>query len=158
MTTEGLRAELKSELEELENLYRDFAEYTDHNSPPYEWDQLRVFAGLLHDFYNGVENIFERVVRRIDRYPEILEGEESHQALLKYVSQPVDNTRPPLISNDLRQELEEYLGFRHVVRHAYGHRFRWDRMKSLVENFPAVYSNFSEEIESFIESELPLDN
>ncbi|MFB6356625.1 MAG: methylenetetrahydrofolate reductase [bacterium] len=157
MTFEGFRAELQSEIEELEKLHGDFEDYIDSHEPPYEWDELRVLAGLLHDFYNGVENFFKRVVTRIDQYPEVLGGDESHQALLRYMSQKVENTRPPVISDQLRYELENYLRFRHVVRHAYGHRYKWDRMKSLVKNYPEVYKSVKDEFISFLDSQLPIE-
>lgn len=155
MTFEGFRAELQSEIEELEKLHGDFDEYVNSHEIPYEWDELRVLAGLLHDFYNGVENFFKRVVTRIDQYPAVLEGDNSHQSLLRYMSQKVKNTRPPVISDELRDELEEYLRFRHVVRHAYGHRYKWERMQSLVKNYPDVYRSVKEEFTSFLDSQLP---
>jgi len=154
MNVQSLRAELSSEIEDLEKLFKDFQAYTSEHHSPYSWDELRVLAGLLHDFYNGVENIFKRVVNRVDQYPEILEDKNSHQSLLKYMAQDIKDTRPALLSNELRDKLEEYLRFRHVVRHAYGHRYKEKQMKPLIDNFPEVFTSFRQEIENFMETEL----
>jgi len=154
MSIRNLRAELYSELDELKKLHQDFQEYTSEHQSPYSWDELRVLAGLLHDFYNGVENIFKRVINRIDHYPEILQGEDSHHAILKYMTQDVENIRPAFLSEDICDKLEEYLRFRHLVRHAYGHRYKEERMKPLIDNYPQVFSAFLQEVENFIETEL----
>jgi len=112
-------------------------------------DQIETDAAavVLHSFYNGVENIFSRIASRIDE--NIPSSESSHRDLLKQMSIETD-ARAAVISNELFEALEPYLGFRHIFRHAYGYRFVWDKMKGAVLNLDDVFDQFQKEINIFI--------
>ena len=78
------------------------------------WDGV---ALNLHGFYSGVERIFEDIARTVDG--NIPSGPDWHIGILVQMSTEVSELRPPVISSDLRYMLDEYRGFRHVVRNIY---------------------------------------
>jgi hypothetical protein len=85
----------------------------------------------LHGFYGGVERIFEDIARTVDR--SIPGGPDWHHSLLLQMSADVVGVRPVVISNDTRYCLEEYRGFRHVVRNVYTFNLRASRLQELAD-------------------------
>jgi len=79
---------------------------------------LRAAGSILHDFYNGVENIFRRVAQELNGG--LPAGEDWHKQLLIDMSLKIKGVRPPLISEDVKLKLQRFLGFRHVFRNIYG--------------------------------------
>jgi len=92
------------------------------------------FALNLHGFYSGLEGIFERVASSIDG--NVPAGANWHQELLDQMSREIQGVRPAVISPELKDKLEGYRGFRHVVRHVYSYHLNPAKIKSLVELFP----------------------
>jgi len=70
----------------------------------------------LHGFYSGIEKIFELIAAHVDGFRP--HGENWHQMLLKQMAEDMADIRPAVISGPVRQTLEEYRGFRHIVRSA----------------------------------------
>jgi hypothetical protein len=103
----------------------------------------------LHDFYSGLERIFERVAENIDETkPESLNW---HQQILKQMAMEIPKVRPAVISQDLKEELDKYRAFRHIVRNIYAHNFRIDKMKDLMGNIDKVLSELEKELRIFYE-------
>ena len=71
----------------------------------------------LHDFYTGLERIFSYIASVIDE--SIPAGREWHRELLQQMGIQLTRVRPPVLSQASIKALEEYMGFRHVVRHVY---------------------------------------
>ena len=90
----------------------------------------------LHDFYNGLERIFERIAENIDEIKP--EGLNWHQEILRQMAMEIPKVRPAVILQDLREELDKYRAFRHIVRNIYAHNFRIDKIKDLMGNIDKV--------------------
>jgi len=101
----------------------------------------------LHGFYSGVERILERIATHVDEA--IPSGANWHQELLNQVSVEIPGVRPAVISSDLREDLEEYRGFRHVVRNVYAYRFSAEKISGLVTKLPQVVSMINAELSGF---------
>jgi hypothetical protein len=56
-----------------------------------------------------------------------------------------------VISKDLKENLDEYRAFRHIVRNIYSHNFRTDKMKSLIENIDKLFNEVENSIQIFCE-------
>jgi hypothetical protein len=102
---------------------------------------------LLHNFYNGAENIFKSIAvvfgNRVDK-------EEWHSALLKRMLLEIEDVRPRVISIDLYKRLLDYKNFRHFFRHAYIFELDWTKMKVLVEDFEKTIQQLNVEAKEFI--------
>lgn len=103
----------------------------------------------LHDFYNGLERIFERIAENIDEIKP--EGLNWHQEILRQMAMEIPKVRPAVISQDLREELDKYRAFRHIVRNIYAHNFRIDKIKDLMGNIDKVVNKLEENLQIFCE-------
>jgi len=101
----------------------------------------------LHGFYSGLERIFERIASAVDET--VPEGANWHKELLGQLSIEVPEVRPAVISTELREKLEDYRGFRHIVRNVYTYHLRPEKMAPLVEKLPAVFASVEREITAF---------
>lgn len=108
---------------------------------------LRAGGSILHDFYTGIEKIFENIAKEVDR--RLPMGEDWHSELLHQMTLDIPGLRPPLISPNTERELREYLGFRHLFRKRYGFELDWKKMKRLLLKIPKVLSQLEKELEVF---------
>jgi hypothetical protein len=74
-----------------------------------------------------------------------------HQDLLMQMSAEISGIRPPVTSAETRLILDEYRGFRHLVRHIYTFKLNSSRIERLVEGLRGVYGRVREEILVFAE-------
>jgi hypothetical protein len=101
----------------------------------------------LHDFYGGLERIFELIAESLDGVKPV--GANWHQELLRQIAVEIPKIRPAVIDVDLRKELDDYRAFRHIVRNVYTHNFLPEKMKPLVEKIDDIYSKLKEQLEKF---------
>jgi hypothetical protein len=93
----------------------------------------------LHGFYGGVERIFEDVARTVEH--SVPSGPEWHRDLLMQMADEVTALRPAVITAEARLCLDEYRGFRHVVRNVYTFSLRPTRVRDLVEMLRACFES-----------------
>jgi hypothetical protein len=101
----------------------------------------------LHGLYSGLERIFELVAEVIDGVKPV--GENWHQVLLKQMADEVPGVRPAVISVDAFHKLNEYRGFRHVVRNVYTFKFDPDKIGRLVNEAPEMLRQVNSELMAF---------
>jgi hypothetical protein len=112
----------------------------------------------LHNFYNGLERLFEKVAKVIDG--SLPQGANWHQLLLEQMSREMPERRPALISSSSREALEEYRGLRHVVRNVYAFQLEAEKLRLLVESAPFMLSQIRSEclaFAAFLEHQAQLD-
>ena len=148
------RAHLERELDQLERLVRDYRAVLDipEDGEPGLIERTALGA-VLQSFYTGVENIFQTVAKRVDE--EMPASADWHRKLLAQMAQG-GATRPPLISSLTADRLEPYLGFRHLVRHAYSFTLEWSRMSGLVRDLSSVWEQFQTEVRAFLDQQVDL--
>lgn len=101
----------------------------------------------IHNFYSGLERIFELIAENIDGIKP--QGAQWHQDLLRQMSMEIPGVRPAVISLELRDALDEYRAFRHIVRNVYAYKLRIDRIKNLMERLEMTFNKLVEELEGF---------
>ena len=62
----------------------------------------------------------------------------------------IPDVRPAVISPQTLESLEEYRGFRHVVRNVYSYNFDPNKIEMLVENISATYDNIRDQLIIFV--------
>ncbi|GFN24291.1 hypothetical protein [Thermanaeromonas sp. C210] len=102
----------------------------------------------LHSFYTGLERIFELIAVNVEQSKP--EGENWHQELLRQMAVEIELIRPPVISRETRISLDEYRGFRHVVRNVYTFHLSPARIEPLLDNLPRVFDRAKKEMECFL--------
>jgi len=53
----------------------------------------------------------------------------------------IGENRKKILADDLQKILEEYLKFRHFVRHSYGFQLEWERIEDLVKGINKSWSS-----------------
>jgi hypothetical protein len=110
---------------------------------------VRAGGSILHDFYTGIEKIFESIAKEIDN--RIPMGEEWPSELLRQMTLDIPGLRPPVITASTEKKLREYLGFRHLFRKRYGFELDWQKLKKLLLGVPLVRIQLEKEIRKFFE-------
>jgi len=110
-------------------------------------DYLDGVALNLHGFYAGVERIFEDIARTLERVVPV--GPDWHQDLLLQMSAEVAAVRPAVIGQETRHCLDDYRGFRHIVRNVYTFNLRATRLQELVAQLPACYQAVKRDLSDF---------
>lgn len=110
-------------------------------------EKLYAAALMVHYFYTAVEAILERVATALDRTPP--SGAAWHKELLDRAALEIRGVRPAIITRALRQDLDEYRRFRHVVRHAYEYVLEWEKLRPLMDRLPAVVERLDEALARF---------
>lgn len=108
------------------------------------WDAV---ALNLHSFYVAVERMFEDIARSMDK--SLPEGPDWHLELLIQMSAEIPETRPPVIRRETRSCLDEYRGFRHVVRNVYTFNLRPSRLAELVDDLAACLEAVRRDLSGF---------
>jgi hypothetical protein len=107
-------------------------------------------AGLcLHSFYNGIENMLLLIMKEKDG--KLPNGQKWHQELLDRAFEKTE-TRKEIFSKENEKRVNDYLLFRHFIRHNYGFKLDWEQMKGLVTGIGESWNNIKAEIQLFIEN------
>ena len=142
-----LIADIETELVRLERLALGLQQV--RSSIQQEPEQAAIFyeslALKLHNFYTGCERIFQLIISELNG--SLPSGYDWHKRLLERMSIERED-RPALISTNTAQRLQEYLGFRHIVRNLYGFELDPERIDRLVENQSPLWQQFAQEVRS----------
>jgi hypothetical protein len=135
------------ELSNLERLSKETNELLSRSKEKKNSVEVRAAGSIIHDFYSGIEKIFERIATVIDGHVPF--GMNWHTSLLLQMGKTVEGIRSPVISNKLISKLKEFLRFRHLFRRLYGFELKWERIKPLFIELEDVLSDFKKEIIEF---------
>ena len=131
-----LNDRISAELENIEKVVKEFPR-TDqlHKLSALE---LAGVATLLHNFYNGIENILKQIVR--EKGSPVSHGSSWHRDLLDLALK-----HKIINSTDIRS-LKQYLAFRHFFSHGYALDLDSERMKPLVKSVKKVFGSFRKRV------------
>ena len=145
-----LEETVKDELETLKKLVKEKDGLLKLKPSNYT---LRAGGSILHDFYTGIEKIFQDISKEVDRRVPI--GESWYSELLHQMTLNIPGLRPPVITISTEKKLREYLAFRHLFRKRYGFELEWAKIKRLLVHLPKILSTLEKEIMLFFKS-LPI--
>ncbi len=150
-----LTDELTTELAHFKRVKDDVfdAQHRLGSRGPEQYD-LHAVGSILHNLYQIMEDICQRVFKNIDQQSisggSELRSDQWHSDLMTRMSQPLQGVRPAVIQPATVEAMEAYRGFRHVFRHVYGFDLDWARMKPLLDNAVPMIESFTADIEQFI--------
>jgi len=100
--------------------------------------ELAGVAALLHNFYNGLENILKQLFKA--KNISLPSGSSWHKALL------LCTVEKQLLSESLMVEISSFMAFRHFFIHAYAMNLSPNRIAPLMQSVKEVFQNFKIEI------------
>lgn len=145
----SLRADIQRELGSLDRLKEEAEQLLAGVPDRPSFIEIRTAGSILHDFYTGIEKIFRRIALEIDGGLPL--GLDWHADLLLRMSAPIEDRRPAVITEEVKELLSEYLRFRHLFRNLYGFELRWDRCQDLVSGLPAVRTALERQFQVFLD-------
>jgi hypothetical protein len=101
----------------------------------------------LHDVYSGLERVFKQIAAIVDG--SLPTAPDWHRQLLQQMELNLPKVRPPVLSGESIERLDEYLRFRHVVRNVYTFSFDPERVGRLVTELESLYPVFRQELLAF---------
>lgn len=146
-----LAERIRKELDDLDRLVaRANRAVSTAKKNPQDADLFLDSASLnLHDVYSGFERIFKQIAATVDG--SVPTSAEWHRELLNQMELDLPKVRPPVLTREIIQRLDEYLRFRHVVRNVYTFSFDPERIGRLVNELEGVFEQVKQELSAFAE-------
>jgi len=105
--------------------------------------EMSAAAMVLHSFYNGIENIIIMIFKNNNE--KLPNSNKWHTELLVNAF-TANGSRNAIFDKEVKQTLDEYLNFRHFVRHVYGYKLKWPMMENLFFNLKTNWEKIRENI------------
>jgi len=112
--------------------------------------ELSAAAMVLHSFYNGIENILILIIKNYEK--KLPNSNKWHMELLGKAFVPMENGKQ-IFNNNFQETIEEYLKFRHFVRHAYSYKLKWEQMEYLINDIEIFWKNIKDNLNTFLEND-----
>jgi len=108
---------------------------------------LNSVALNLHGFYSGLERIFELVAVDLDGIK--LGSDHWHTDLLRQMTVNLPKIRPPVLSRETTERLDNYRRFRHLIRNIYTMNLVPGELGKLVVPLPSLWSQIRDQLDAF---------
>lgn len=144
-----LAGRIRKELDDLERLVSRAARAINTaQKNPQDADLYIDSASLnLHDVYSGFERVFKQISATVDG--NVPTSAEWHKELLEQMGLDLPKVRPPVLTSNSLQRLDEYLRFRHIVRNVYTFSFDPERIGRLVKELEPIFNQVRDELLAF---------
>ncbi len=110
--------------------------------------ELRGIGAILHDFYTGIEHLFEKIAPELNGG--LPAGASWHRELLENMALDLPGVRPPVLGSETVHALGEFLRFRHLFRNLYGFKLEWTRIRSLLDRLPETWKAVEADLDRFL--------
>ena len=111
--------------------------------------ELNAIGSILHSYYGGLESVFNMIYK--SSYKKTPAGNMWHSDLFADMFKKTEK-HEQILSQELFELLKEYLGFRHVFRHAYSYELDWSRLQPLFFKMPENWQAVKKDLNKFIQA------
>jgi len=145
---ENIKIKIEHEISRIEKLISDAKPLFDlcKTRDP-DFIEISAAAQILHSFYNGVESVVILFYKNIGKK---LPGDiRWHKTLFEMMFENNANgTR--IFRDEIKENLNEYLLYRHYIRHSYSSEFKWSEMKPSILGIEEIWIKIKEDFEKLI--------
>ena len=106
----------------------------------------KTIASDLAEIYRGIEKIFERIAREVDK--QMPSGSKWHRDLIDQMGENLEK-RPPVITPKTIRRLKRLLKFRHRVNNIYRYELIYKKAEKHAKRVGKLFKNVSEELDAF---------
>lgn len=149
--SQSLKEDIQGELVSLTRIAEEAKQLLHRLPGEPTFVEIRAAGSIVHDFYSGVERIFERIAVTLGHGLPVA-GPGWHTVLLQSMETPAQGIRPAVIDRNLALRLVDLLRFRHLFRHSYGYELQWEKLQPLIEGLEETHQQLRGQIERFVES------
>jgi len=111
--------------------------------------EITATAQILHSFYNGVESV---IIIFFKSLGEKLPNDVHWHKTLFEMAFGNNSKNIKILNGDKKEKLEEYLSYRHFIRHSYSSELKWNEMSSLVKELDEIWKEIRIDFKNFIDS------
>ncbi len=104
--------------------------------------EITAIGGILHSFYNGLENIYVLIGKTLQF--DFKASPQWHRNLVDCMF-----AQPDFLPAELRPLLMEYMGFRHFYRHTYAYTIKWEKCSHLFMGLPGFWTSVKSSIRRY---------
>ncbi|MBD3376613.1 hypothetical protein GF406_16375 [candidate division KSB1 bacterium] len=141
-------AQINLEISQIDDLLASYDHlFARTNQNEFNLVEITALASVLHSFYNGIENIFLCIAKRIDH--DVPHNDRWHRDLLLSMGKPT-KTRPAVLSMTILAKLTDYMAFRHYYRHSYSYTLEWGELRTLVTPLKPLWQDTRKELLLFL--------
>jgi hypothetical protein len=97
--------------------------------------EMTAAAQVLHSFYNGVESVIVLFFKYLN---EKLPNDFKWHKTLFEMAFGINSRNIKIIRDDIKKKLENYLLFRHFIRHSYSSELDWNEMGPLIKEIESM--------------------
>jgi hypothetical protein len=112
-----------------------------------DYIEITAMAQILHSFYNGIESIIVLILKNMNE--KLPNGYKWHKTLLE-ISFGQNTRYFKIFRDEMKNILNDYLNFRHFIRHSYSSELKWKDMEQLTKNIEELWIIIREDINNFI--------
>jgi len=141
-----LQTEIRADLEAIAQAYDALNQLADRLDEP---EVTIAVAYYMHVIYGLFENLFRRAAVLFGNH--VVDRDQWHTQLLRRVALDVPGVRPPLVSPELYESLDELRRFRHLFRTAYVLSFDPDRLTIVLKHARRIEPLYARDIGRFLE-------
>jgi hypothetical protein len=112
-----------------------------------DYIEITAMAQILHSFYNGIESIIVLILKNINE--KLPNDHKWHKTLLEISFG--QNTRTfKIFRDEIKNILNDYLNFRHFIRHSYSSELKWKDMEQLTKKIEELWVIIKEDFSNFL--------
>jgi hypothetical protein len=104
-------------------------------------------AQVLHSFYNGIESVTVLFFKYLNE--KLPNDFKWHKTLFEMMF-GINSKSKKIIREDIKGNLENYLSFRHFIRHAYSSDLDWKLMSPLIMDIEKIWKVIKKDFELFM--------
>jgi uncharacterized protein (UPF0332 family) len=147
---DNVKEKINHEISRIEKLLNDAKPLLDLckiKSP--DFIEITAASQILHSFYNGIESVVMLFLKSINE--KAPNDNRWHKTLLEIAFG--SNSRNVIIfREDIKEQMEKYMYFRHFIRHSYSSELNWSEMEPLIKNLEEFWKTIKDDFNSFVEN------